>query len=184
LAARVKEGHFRHDLFHRLNVVAVELPPLRDRSDDAVILAESFIASICREYGIPCRTLSDDARAWIKRFPWPGNVRELRNRIERVILLENEEEIRAEHFRASPPTSGVIRISREEQKLSVNLPAEGVPFEKLERAILLEALSRCDGNVSRAARFLSVSRQTMIYRIKKHQLDQRTDVLDGAERFG
>jgi two-component system, NtrC family, response regulator AtoC len=174
--ARAKAGLFRYDLFHRLNVVAVTIPPLRERQTDAVLLAESFVSSICREYGIAPRRVTDGARDWIRRYSWPGNVRELRNRIERTILLENDDELKAEHFGAIPlPESGTVRVSIPPTGLRVALPTDGVPLEELERAVIREALVQCEGNVSRAARFLSISRQTLIYRMKKHGLVLRPD---------
>jgi DNA-binding NtrC family response regulator len=193
LEARAREGLFRSDLFHRLNVVAVKLPALRYRGDDAILLAISFSESIGREYGMPPRILTDDARGWIRRYPWPGNVRELRNRIERIILLENDEEVRAEHFGPTPSTSGSVRVSSLPSGLEVSLPAGGVPLEELERVVIREALSQCQGNVSRAARFLSISRQTLIYRMKKYDLGLRAGhstirplrpVVTGMERRG
>ena len=198
LAERAAEGTFRADLFHRLNVVAVALPPLRERGDDAVLLAESFVTAICREYGIPPRELADDARDWIRHHAWPGNVREVRNRIERIVLLENESVVRAAHFgatedvrreRATPASSGKMKVAAlrpanagtaqasaavsvsAQNGVNVKLPPGGVPLNELERAVIREALVACKGNVSAAARFLSISRQTLMYRIKKHALD-------------
>jgi two-component system, NtrC family, response regulator AtoC len=171
IEARARAGQFRYDLFHRLNVVAVTIPPLRERASDTVLLTESFITTLCREYGMPPRTLTDGARDWIRRYSWPGNVRELRNRIERIILLENDDQLRAEHFGPAPaPASGSVRLSVPPTGLRVALPPEGIPLEELERAVIREALVQCEGNVSRAARFLSISRQTLIYRMKKHGL--------------
>jgi len=175
LEQRVKQGSFRSDLYHRLNVVAVELPALRERGGDAVVLAETFVASICREYAIPVRPLSPDARAWIAQYAWPGNVRELRNRIERVLLLENDDVIRAEHFGPAATPVSIVRVTQGSTGINVTLPPGGVSFEELERAVLCAALAQCNGNVSRAARYLSLSRQTLIYRMKKHQLDVKAE---------
>jgi two-component system response regulator AtoC len=190
--------------------VAVALPPLRERGDDAVLLAESFITSICREYGIPPRELADDAREWVRRHAWPGNVREVRNRIERIVLLENEGVVRAAHFgatedvrrdRATPASSGKMRVAAPrpaqastpqpaadvsvavQNGVNVKLPPGGVSLNELERAVIREALLACRGNVSAAARFLSISRQTLMYRIKKHALgpDATEDPQDGEE---
>jgi two-component system, NtrC family, response regulator AtoC len=164
-------GEFRSDLYHRINVVTVMLPPLRERGDDIVLLGEAFVRSICREYGIPDRKLSPDAQAWMLRYGWPGNVRELRNQIERIVLLENDDFIRAEHFRASQADGRKVAITQANGKLRISLPPAGVPLEHIEREVIREALERCDGNVSRAARYLSITRQTLIYRMKKHGLD-------------
>jgi two-component system response regulator AtoC len=178
LGARVRAGLFRADLFYRLNVVSIELPPLRERGDDAVLLAEAFIDSLSREYGMPPRRLSDDAQAWILSHPWPGNVRELRNRIERILLLEGDDVVRAEHFGPGPLAPPAVHVHPAADGLRVTLPPGGVSLEELERVVLREALLRCDGNVSRAARFLSISRQTLIYRIKKHRLAVPAESLD------
>jgi DNA-binding NtrC family response regulator len=169
LEARAEQGSFRSDLFHRLNVVSVELPALRDRGDDALALADSFIAAICQEYGMARRTLSDDARQWIRGYAWPGNVRELRNRIERILLLVDDHVVRAEHF-GSGPSSTKIRVAARQEGVEVTLPPEGVSLDALERAVISKALEECQGNVSRAARYLSISRQTLIYRMKKYSL--------------
>jgi two-component system response regulator AtoC len=170
LEARARDGTFRSDLFHRLNVVGFSLPPLRERGSDVILLAEAFIQTICREYGIAPRRLSEDATRWMQSYPWPGNVRELRNQIERIILLENEPLIRAENFHTANLNGQSVEIATEGSGFRVELPASGIPLELLEREVLREALARCDGNVSRTARYLSISRQTLIYRMKKHGL--------------
>lgn len=171
LEAQVSKGRFRSDLFHRLNVVSVTIPPLRERGGDAVLLAEAFLTWFCEEYGLPKRTLSNEAKAWIESYAWPGNVRELRNRIERLILVQNDEVVSAAHLGPAPFSAPAISLTPTAAGLQVSLPSEGLPMQTLECAVLREALDRCLGNVSKAARFLSISRQTLIYRIKKHRLN-------------
>lgn len=167
LGEKVKSGAFRPDLYHRLNVVSVTIPPLRKRGQDKLLLAETFITSMCREYGIPHRTLSEDARAHILEYNWPGNVRELRNQIERILLLGNDEQIERHHFERPsnlpPPPS-------DRPGFALILPEDGIGLEEVERELIRRALDKFDGNVSRAARYLKVTRQTLIYRIKKHRL--------------
>ena len=170
LARRVKNGTFREDLFHRLNVVALTMPPLRERGDDVVLLAEAFLAPLCREYGQPVRQLSDETKAWIKAYSWPGNVRELRNQIERIVLLENDTLVRPEHFRSENAARLRVADAPQGRQVRITLPPDGMPLQLLEQAILREALARCDWNVSRAARYLSISRQTLMYRMRKHGL--------------
>lgn len=172
LARRVKDGRFREDLFHRLNVVAVTMPPLRERGSDAVVIAETFLATLCREYSQPVRVLGDEAKEWIGKYSWPGNVRELRNQIERIVLLENDDVVRPEHFRSEDGARLRVADSPTGRRVRITLPPEGMPLEILEKEILREALSRTDGNVSAAARYLSISRQTLIYRIKKYGLSE------------
>jgi DNA-binding NtrC family response regulator len=170
LAQRVKDRIFREDLFHRLNVVAVTMPPLRERGSDVVLLARSFLSSLCSEYGMPARRLSDGALDWLQRYSWPGNVRELRNQIERIVLLENDDTVHVEHFRSEDAVRLRVADGPRERRVRVSLPPNGVSLALIEREILREALARCEGNVSRAARYLSISRQTLIYRMKKHGL--------------
>ena len=170
LRKMVREGTFREDLFHRLNVVSVTIPPLRERGEDVILLGESFLRMFCREYGMPLRRLGADAKEWMLRYSWPGNVRELRNQIERIVLLGDEEIVSANLFRSSSDMPKSIHIQKVRSEVHVTLPPTGVPLEDLEREILRQALRQCDGNVSRAARFLSITRQTFIYRMKKHGL--------------
>ena len=173
LRRKVREGTFREDLFHRLNVISVVIPALRERGSDVLLLAESFLQSSCREYGIPPRVLADDAQEWMLSYGWPGNVRELRNQLERVVLLVDDEVVHAEHFQTSSdgPKSVRVRATQTEGELRISLPPEGIPLADLERAVLREALKKSGGNVSRAARYLRISRQTLMYRMKKHGLE-------------
>ncbi|MFO0738121.1 MAG: sigma-54 dependent transcriptional regulator [Labilithrix sp.] len=176
LRRMVKDGTFREDLFHRLNVVSVTVPPLRDRGEDVILLGESFLRMFCREYGMPHRRLNESAKEWMRGYRWPGNVRELKNQMERIVLLGDEEVVDESHFRSSsaPPSRGPASLNVEVKSargsVNVTLPPGGVPLEELEREILRSALQQCEGNVSRAARFLSISRQTFMYRMKKHNL--------------
>jgi two-component system, NtrC family, response regulator AtoC len=172
LRRMVREGSFREDLFHRLNVVSVVIPPLRLRGEDTVLLGESFLRSFCREYGMPERRLAQDAKEWMLGYAWPGNVRELRNQIERLVLLVDDEIVHAHHFQPAADAPRSVRVKDTNGTLRVSLPPSGVPLADLEREILRQALARCGGNVSRAARFLSISRQTLIYRMKKHGLGE------------
>lgn len=175
LRSRVAGGSFRADLYHRLNVVSVTLPSLRERGDDVLALAEAFVREVCCEYRLPMRELSDDAKQWMLEHPWPGNVRELRNRIERIIVLGNEDVIRAEHLEASNDEDSTITVANDTGDFELRFPATGVSFDQLERELLRQALLRCRGNVTRAARLLSLSRQTFMYRMKKHGLDPRAE---------
>ncbi len=174
LRRRTKTGTFREDLFHRLNVVAVTVPPLRERRSDVVLLAEGFLRQFCKEYGMPQRHLDASARAWVQSYAWPGNVRELRNQIERIVILENDEVVREVHFTPTADTATVKLFKSTPPpgaaKLRISLPPNGVSLAALEAEVIREALLRCDGKVSKTARYLSISRQTLMYRMKKHRL--------------
>lgn len=176
LSKKVHRGEFREDLYHRLNVVSVMLPPLRRRGEDKLVLARAFIDTMSREYGMPTPTLNRDAEEYIMEYPWPGNVRELRNQIERVLLLANEgvSLVRADFDRPStsmpPPSDRPSTSAAPSSGSPLAFSAEGLGLEEIERELIKFALARFEGNVSQAARHLKVSRQTLIYRIKKHDL--------------
>ncbi len=174
LSERVKNQTFRADLYHRLNVVSVTIPPLRRRGDDVIQLAESFLARMCRDYGTPPLRLTEAAQEYVREYHWPGNVRELKNQIERLVLLVNGDEIDSHHFdRPSlPPPSTRSPIPPAAVPHPTPLPDfdEGLGLEEVERELIRRALTRHEGNVSRAARALKVSRQTLMYRMKKHGL--------------
>lgn len=178
LIERVKARTFREDLYHRLNVVSFTLPPLRRRGEDKVALAKVFIEATCREYGLPIRELTPDAEDFILQHAWPGNVRELRNQIERIVLLSTDDVIDGSHFferQSIPPPSAPpasVRTTAVPTKgFSMTLPEEGVGLDEVERQLIELTLKRFDGNVSRSAKFLKVSRQTLMYRIKRHGLE-------------
>jgi DNA-binding NtrC family response regulator len=171
----VGEGRFREDLYFRLNVVPVTVPPLRERTADIAPLAEHFVARFCRELGRPPARLHPGALERLEGYRWPGNVRELRNVIERVILLEADEEIRAEHL---PP----------ELASGAGLPgaAAGEPFPSgvvrpladIEKLAIEHALRVCDGNKTRAATLLGIARQTLRTKLKEYS------IADDAEDAG
>ncbi|MFC1609470.1 sigma 54-interacting transcriptional regulator [Myxococcota bacterium] len=178
LAAMAAHGELREDLYHRLNVIRIELPPLRDRGADRVLLAESIMEETCREYGVPARRLSDDARRGIESYDWPGNVRELRNQIERIVLLKDGAVVTAEDFqlpsqsRASVAFDGPARVS-------VALPDGECSLDgalgTVERQLIERALTRHDNNVTHTARYLGLTRQALIYRMRKHGLQRAGD---------
>jgi DNA-binding NtrC family response regulator len=168
LQSRVARGAFRPDLYHRLDVLRIALPPLRERGADCLLLGRTFVRSLCLAYGLPEKRLGESALRAIERHSWPGNVRELRNQIERIVTLEEGDEIRAEHFHLG---GARVEIERpEERSLEVRLPEGGCPLALLEREVIRQALAMHGGNVSRTARYLAISRYTLIYRIKKHRL--------------
>jgi DNA-binding NtrC family response regulator len=168
LRLAIKQETFREDLFHRLNVVSVRMPSLRERGEDKIRLAESFVERACAEYGLPRRRLTPAAKRYVTEYRWPGNVRELKNQIERILLLYNDETIDVIHFdgrRSSlppPPKTSGFRLT---------LPDDGFSLEEIEREAIRTALARTNGNVSQAARFLRITRHTLIYRMKKFRLE-------------
>jgi len=170
LGKEVELRRFRQDLYYRLNVVPVHVPPLRERAEDVPLLSNHFVERLNAELGREVRGLTKAALRALRRYSWPGNVRELRNVIERVVILEADEmiqlddlpaEIRGEH--APRPAVGIFL-----------LPPGGVVLEEVEADLIRQALERTRGNQSRAAHLLGLSRYALRYRMQKHGL------LDGA----
>jgi two-component system NtrC family response regulator len=164
LEERVRAGQFRQDLFYRLNVVPLLIPPLRERKEDILPLARHFLAkhSGGREWQIPLATAER-----LVKMPWPGNVRELENLCQRAALLA-EEPILSEEFLSTTPAPSTVqtRLSLD----GIELPADGVPLVDLERAILVRALEMNDYNQSSTARFLRIPRHILLYRMQKFEI--------------
>jgi DNA-binding NtrC family response regulator/tetratricopeptide (TPR) repeat protein len=166
LAVATREHRFREDLYHRLAVLTLLLPPIRERGRDILLLAEHFLKRACADYHLPQKTLAPDACAALQAYRWPGNVRELSNVIERVALLSEAVVVTSKMLGlpdAPPPEpKGMARDGE-----AVSLAAA---VGSVERDHLLEALSQTNWNVTRAAARLGVSRDTLRYRIQKHGL--------------
>lgn len=163
LAEAVRERQFREDLYYRLAVLTVHIPPLRERIDDVPLLATHFIEDFNREFRKQVRRVSPGAMQMLRAHSWPGNVRELRNAIERAILLAESEELREQDF-------GMLGATAIEQD-SFRLPSSGVDFRELERSLVLQALERAGGNKTRAAMLLGMNRDQIRYRIEKFDLE-------------
>ena len=161
LEERVKVGKFREDLFYRLQVMPIHLPPLRDRRGDVPLLANYFVDRFNREFRKRVRGLSPAAAETLQHYGWPGNVREVRNAIERAMLLIEGEWLEPEHF---------TTLTRAVTPTQFRLPAEGVNLEEVERQLLLQALERAGGNQTQAAQLLGINRDQVRYRIEKFGL--------------
>jgi DNA-binding NtrC family response regulator len=165
LAAQVGEGAFRADLFHRLNVVPLEVPALRERAEDVPVLLKHYARAFARELGRAATSFRLTALNALKAYGWPGNVRELRNLCERLAILLPGEAIGRENLPHEMRTP-----SRDPGSLGFRLPAAGVDLNLLEKDVIRQALELAAGNRSRAARLLGISRDTLLYRIQKHRL--------------
>src|SRR5213083_2285662 len=164
LEAEVRAGTFREDLFYRIHVVVIELPPLRDREDDIAPLSRHFAARLAQRLGRPL-SLSDDAIAWLEQQPWPGNVRELENAIERAAVLTNHEILSTADFRSEPLPSPISQDLGEKGEGRSTL-REAV--EDAERDAIIAALKATDGNRRAAAQRLDVSLRTLFYKIERY----------------
>jgi two-component system response regulator AtoC len=160
----VKEGAFREDLYFRLKVVPIMIPPLRERREEILPLANFFIEAFCREYRRKPKTISPGAESAMLEYDWPGNVRELRNVIERAVILEPGDELLPTHL-----PFDIIRpkLKEAERVQGLAIPPEGISLEKVEEELIKAALVMTQGNQSEAARLLDLSRDTLRYRARK-----------------
>jgi DNA-binding NtrC family response regulator len=165
LEEEVRSGRFREDLYYRLNVLRVSLPPLRDRAEDIAPLVDFYVDAYNREFKKRVRGVTADARKRLQAYGWPGNVRELRNTIERAMLLSDGEVLNADDFALG--TGASLRLSDR-----VDLPPAGVNLEDLERSLLVQALDRTSWNQTKAAQLLGLNRDQIRYRIEKFQLER------------
>ena len=161
----IEDGQFRDDLFYRLSVVTLNLPPLRERKEDIPLLAEHFLGKYCGRYNLPLIAVDEDALKILTEYNWPGNVRELENVIEHLVVLGKGELIRAKHLPAE------IREAKPRiANVALELPEGGISLEEVEKEILLQALERHNWNQSRAAKYLDITRKTLIYRMEKYAI--------------
>jgi transcriptional regulator with GAF, ATPase, and Fis domain len=172
LSAAIARQAFREDLYYRLNVFSIHIPPLRQRPEDILPLADSFLEELGRSMGRPAAGISRDAREWMLGYAWPGNVRELRNAIERAILLCDGGLVTREHLpshatRAAVPAPGVALPANG----GVSIPAEAMHLDTVERGLVAQALGQAKGNKSKAARLLGLSRAQLYWRLEKYGLD-------------
>jgi transcriptional regulator with PAS, ATPase and Fis domain len=163
LEREVREGRFREDLFYRLNVIPIVLPPLRERRTDIPLLVEHFLA----KHGEPgrARRIAPEALEALVAYAWPGNVRELESVVERTLLLAEGEVIRLEDL----PATVRMRGRAGGGGIPVEIPDGGLDLDDLERTLILRALEKSGGNVTRAARLLGLTRRTLQYRLEKIQ---------------
>ena len=172
LERHVEEGHFRQDLFYRLNVIPLRLPALSQRGDDVLLLAETFMRRYAREYGLGEMTLSQEARDWLLSYAWPGNVRELQNLMERAVLLAGSGAIRPVHFlmdgeewtpaadEEAPPAERPV------------LPDAGgrIPtIQEMEMQLIMKSLDTTMGNRTRASELLGISVRTLRNKLNEYR---------------
>jgi len=165
----VREGQFRKDLYYRLKVMVVEMPPLRDRVEDILLLSNLFIEEINRELGKNLKGLSEEAKKLMCQYHWPGNVRELRNVIERGMILADQEFITPKHLPFEIRQS--IREEKEDLNKDLN-ELDDLSLEGAEKAHLSRVLSRFDWNKSKASKVLGISRATLRAKIRQYQLSK------------
>jgi DNA-binding NtrC family response regulator len=174
LDEEVHKGKFREDLFYRLKVLPLYLPPLRDRTGDIPKLVRYYIDAFNREFKKSVRGVTADAMRYLESHPWPGNIRELRNAIERAMLLSESSELTAADFSVMP---GAGPVSQE-----FKLPPGGIRLDELERSLVEQALARAAGNQTRAATLLGLNRDQVRYRIEKFGLAKGETATTGPDK--
>jgi two-component system, NtrC family, response regulator AtoC len=169
LAAQVQQGRFREDLYYRLNVVGVRLPPLRERQEEIPLLAERLLARHGERLGVPGRRLSPRALESLRRYRWPGNVRELENALERALVLSEDEEIGPE----SLPEA--VQRALDPEPLPPQLDPDDLSVKRAQRVLeadlIRRALERTSGNRTRAAELLELSPRALLYKIREYGLE-------------
>lgn len=164
LPAMVREHTFREDLFYRINLITLRIPPLRERRDDIPLLARNFMESASRSHGIRCPEISHEALGYLSRLPYPGNVRQLKNMVERAVLMCAGGILEKCDFEAD---GNIQDVSATDLKGSL----EGATLKDLEAAAIAEAVRKYDGNLSRVAAALGITRQSLYRKIEKHGID-------------
>jgi len=163
LESAVRDGRFRTDLFYRLNTFPIRIPALRERLDDIAILVKYFVDRFNRDFNKKVEGIEDEAMQALLRHPWPGNVRELRNAVERAMILGQAPVLKLSDFAFSLVDRAAGHPGR-----VLELPPDGLDMEALERDLVRQALERAQGNQSRAAQFLGMTRDQIRYRIEKY----------------
>ncbi len=170
LQLECQAGRFREDLYYRLNVAKITIPPLRERQVDILPLALFFMNGFNEKFGKNFRAISPAARQMLLAYPWRGNVRELRNAIERVVLMEEDQEILPAHLAflgLAPPETNL----QGQAAPGLKLPPGGVNLDELIKGLIMEALEASRGNRTRAAKLLGLTRPTLIYRLEKYGIE-------------
>jgi two-component system, NtrC family, response regulator AtoC len=171
----VRDGKFRDDLYYRLNVLRIEMPPLRVRERDIVLLAQHFVELFAKEFKRPVRGISRAAEDALLAYSWPGNVRELRNLVERGVLLAEGETLEPSDFESMRPIAHATQAVVSDGPAGVSLPVDGVNLEEVEKRLVVMALERTNGNQTRAAALLGLHRDQIRYRIEKFGLTAKKD---------
>jgi DNA-binding NtrC family response regulator len=178
----IEDGDFREDLYYRLNVFPINLPPLRDRLEDLPVLVNHFVTKFARQMGVPAAPATPDALAKVREYNWPGNVRELENIVERAMILARGAPLGAQHLdfgrraTSSANQSGPVpTVTAAPVAAAAAAGDEGKSLaERLldsERKEIVSAVEKSRGNIASAARTLGINRSTLYYRLRKHGLE-------------
>jgi two-component system NtrC family response regulator len=167
LAELVASGEFREDLFYRLNLITIRLPPLRERRSDIPLLARHIIAKVAEGYGLGEVTVTPQALEWLSAQPWPGNIRQLKQTLERTLLLVGKKQLGQADFLAADHADDGNGQAR--------LGVDGMTLEQVERHMIAKAMDQHQGNISRVAKVLGLSRTALYRRLERHGLGSGSD---------
>ncbi|MGH7454289.1 MAG: sigma-54 interaction domain-containing protein, partial [bacterium] len=172
LQAAIRDGQFRQELYYRLNVVSIYLPPLRERGDDILLLAHHFLCHFAKEYASTLSAFTAEAEALLREYHWPGNIRELRHTIERVVLLsEGQFVTRTALARAmESETPALPSKSADATAIKIDIPPDGISFEEIEKQALQAVLEKMGWNKRLTSRVFKISRPRLARKIEKYQL--------------
>lgn len=171
LEMAMRESKFREDLYYRLNEIQVELPPLRERGDDVILLAEHFIEEFAHQYALGKRTLSETSKQLLREYHWPGNVRELRNAIKRAMIMYDAQTLTPDMIPVSiRSTNSLAKQPWNSGQLIIDIPEEGVTFDEVEKRVVAHVLKMTQWNKNKAARMLQISRPRLLRKIEKYDL--------------
>lgn len=162
----VSKGAFRADLYHRLNVISFEMPPLRNRKDDIPLLTDYFVSHFNREFHKSVAIIPFEVRELFLRYHWPGNIRELRSTIERAMLLSEGKELNPRYIQLDE-TEDNMKIDKSDGRMVLKIPIEDASLIKIEEKVIKEALDLNDWNQTRTAQMLGITREVLRYRMKK-----------------
>jgi DNA-binding NtrC family response regulator len=177
LAELVASGEFREDLFYRLNLITIRLPPLRERRSDIPLLARHIIGQVSASYGLGPASIAPSALDWLSAQPWPGNIRQLKQTLERTLLLVGRSELKQADFIAAEQHENGGAIGAPGQRLGV----DGMTLEQVERHMIAKALEQHQGNISRVAKALGLSRTALYRRLERHGLGADADQAETGE---
>ena len=175
LEAAIADGSFRQDLYFRINVLAIHVPPLRQRGADILLLARHFLERFALHYGRPTKRLSTETEAALLDYHWPGNVRELAHAMERAAILNENLIVDVADIGFAPPRRHATVTIRREEPVDVDFSTGSIVLDDVERQLIVKALEASGWNRSRAAEMLGISRDTLRYRIEKFRLQAPPD---------
>ncbi|MFN2370656.1 MAG: sigma 54-interacting transcriptional regulator, partial [Candidatus Krumholzibacteriia bacterium] len=182
LAEAIEQGAFRNDLYYRLQVVEIDVPPLRERPEDLRVLIDAFVREFNAQMGLQTEPVGDELLETLQKYPWPGNVRELRNVLKRIMILEEPTRLDAGHF---PDHVLAGRNPRGASAHAALGQATGLmPLAEVERLQILYTLEKTENNKSKAARLLGISRQTLREKLRLYEQAGGGDDLEADEAEG